>query len=73
MWVRPGAYPKVEHMKAGFTWVDYPQELNWAGKACQRLQNDTKIHKLSVKSFITFDPGERKWEKLVKSNQSHFA
>jgi hypothetical protein len=45
----------------------YSQELNWAGKAYQRLQHITKIDKSSEKSFITLDPGERKWEKLIKS------
>ncbi len=52
MWVRPGPYPRVDHMK-GASLQSYPQTLDLEGKACQgqKLYLIVKISKLRTKKF----------------------
>ncbi len=57
LWVKHGAYPRVQHLKgASLGWtLAYLQILVWVGKACQgqTLQLVVNIHQLVLYNFIT--------------------
>ncbi len=65
LWVRPGAYPKVEYLKGvllGQAWP-YQQTLDLAGKACQRqtLQLIIKSHNLRPYTFYNIGHWAYNW------------
>jgi hypothetical protein len=62
LWIMPGAYPRVEHLKVlhSFRLQPYLQTLNYAREPCQgqTLQLITKIRQLRTKKFYNIGPRE---------------